>query len=67
MFRTNKHTNSYFINIDNTGSYLMIELMYGAMISLFLEKSLCSKAFLHDKLNTFLFDNIRNDNEKQIT
>ena len=40
----------------------MIELMYGAINSLFLEKTLCPKAFLHDKLHTFLFDNVRNGN-----
>ena len=27
-----------------------------------MEKTLCPKAFLHDKLHTFLFDNIRNGN-----
>ena len=36
--------------------------MYGAINSLFLEKTYCPKAFFHDKLHTFLFDNIRNGN-----
>ena len=36
--------------------------MYGAINSLFLEKTLCPKAFLHDKLHTFLIDNVRNGN-----
>ena len=40
----------------------MIELMYRAVNSLFSEKTLCLKAFLHDKLHTFLFDIIRNGN-----
>ena len=38
----------------------MIEWMYGAINSLFLEKTLCPKAFLYDKLHTFLFNNVRN-------
>ena len=40
----------------------MIELMYGTINALFLEKTLCPKAFLLLKLHTFLFDNVRNDN-----
>ena len=36
--------------------------MYGAINSLFLEKTLCPEAFLHDKLHTFLFDNVRYGN-----
>ena len=31
-------------------------------IHYFWKKILCPKAFLHDKLHTFLFDNIRNGN-----
>ena len=41
-------------------------LMYRAVNSLFSEKTLCLKAFLHDKLHTFLFDNIRNGNFSNI-
>ena len=48
----------YIISWDQifstTGSFLLIEILYGAINTLFMQKTLCLKAFL------FLCNNVRN-------
>ena len=43
-----------------TGSFLLIEIMQVALRPLFFNQNLCSKAFLLPKLQTFLFQYVKN-------